>query len=114
MLTAMVGIAIFASLVGRSELEKSKRLSKEYLRSSINRPGIADTETDWPKVEAEDKKRMKEEQEAKERKAEEEKKSNEKKQSEDGGKSKEESKGKSKEKSMDDNGSEDKKSSDKQ
>lgn len=68
MLTAMVGLAIFVSLVGTSALEKSERLSKGHLRASMNRPGIADTETNWAKVEAEDKKRMKEE----ERKAKEE------------------------------------------
>ena len=80
MLTAIVGMAILVSLVGRSELEKSERLSKEHLRSSMNRPGLADTETDWPKVEAAEKKRMKEEKEAKERKAKEDEKLKEKKQ----------------------------------
>lgn len=69
LLTAMVGLAMFISLVGRAEIEKSNRLSTEYLRTSMGRPGIADTETDWVKVEAEDKKKAKEEQEKKEKEA---------------------------------------------
>lgn len=69
LLTAMVGLAIFVSLVGRSEIEKSERLSKGYLKSSLNRPGLADKETNWVKLEAEEKKKIKKEKEEKERKA---------------------------------------------
>lgn len=77
MLTAMVGLAIFVSLVGRSQIEKSERLSSGHLRGSMNRSGIADTTTDWAKVEAEEKKKIKEEEEKK--KKEEEKKAKQKK-----------------------------------
>lgn len=91
MLTAIVGLSIFVSLVGRSEIEKSERLSSGHLRGSMNRSGIADTETNWAKIEAEEKKKIKEE-EAK--KKEEEKKAKQKKKDDEG-------KGKGKEKKDD-------------
>lgn len=84
MLTAVVGLAIFVSLIGRSQLEKSERLSEEYLRTRPNKSALADKETDWAKVEAEEiKRKKKEERKAKERKEKEEKekKSKEKDQS---------------------------------
>jgi len=87
LLTAMVGLAIFASLVGRSQIEKSERLSKGYLSSAFNRAGIADTTTDWAKLEEEEKRRIKKEEAAKERKAkqEEQKKKQEEKAKKAGG-----------------------------
>jgi hypothetical protein len=69
MLTAMVGFAIFISLVGRTQIEKSERLSEAYLGAAMRTHGIADTETDWAKLEAEEKKKIKKEKEAKEKKA---------------------------------------------
>jgi len=65
LLTAMVGLAIFVSLVGRSQIEKYGRLGGDHLRESITRKGIADTETDWEKVEHEEKKKIKAEEERK-------------------------------------------------
>ena len=87
LLTAMVGLAIFVSLVGRSQIEKSERLSEGYLSSSFNRTGIADTTTNWAKLEEEEKKRIKKEEAAKERKAkqEEQKKKQEEKAKQAGG-----------------------------
>ncbi|KAI6777798.1 uncharacterized protein J7T54_003529 [Emericellopsis cladophorae] len=65
LLTAMVGLAIFVSLVGRSQIEKYGRLGGEHLRESITRTGIADTTTNWEKVELEEKKKIKAEEERK-------------------------------------------------
>ncbi|CAH0048441.1 unnamed protein product [Clonostachys solani] len=72
LLTAMVGFALFISLVGRSRIETSQRLSGRYLSESIESPGVADTTTDWVKVEAEEKKRIKKEKEEKEKQKEKE------------------------------------------
>lgn len=76
LLTAMVGFALFISLVGRSRIETSQRLSGRYLSESIESPGMADTTTDWAKVEAEEKKRIKKEKEEKEKQKEKEAKKN--------------------------------------
>merc|ERR1712000_378357 len=57
LLTAMVGLAIFVSLVGRSQIEKYGRLGGDHLRESITRKGIADTETDLEKEEHAEKKK---------------------------------------------------------
>lgn len=84
MLTAVVGLAIFVSLVGRSRLERAESLSKEHMRARLDKSGLADKETDWAKIETEEIKRKKEEErKAKERKEKEkkEKKSKEKDQS---------------------------------
>ncbi|KAK7426250.1 hypothetical protein QQZ08_007280 [Neonectria magnoliae] len=61
LLTAMVGLAIFISLVGRSKIGQHQALSKQVLQDRIATPGLADTETDWAKLEAEEKKRIKKE-----------------------------------------------------
>ncbi|KAF4122046.1 Protein of unknown function (DUF3429) [Geosmithia morbida] len=98
LLTAMVGIAIGVSLVGRAEIEKSKRLSVDYLRSSMGQPGLADTETDWVKVEAEEKER---------KRAEEKEKKESKSDEKDGEKHKGEGKGDDPEKSKKDDGKKD-------
>lgn len=80
LLTAMVGLAILVSLVGRSEIEKSERLGKEYLSSNMSRSGIADTETNWSKLEAEEKRRIKKaKEEAEKKKKQDEKKTNQEK-----------------------------------
>ncbi|KAG9251665.1 uncharacterized protein F5Z01DRAFT_260320 [Emericellopsis atlantica] len=65
LLTAMVGLAIFVSLVGRSQIEKYERLGGDHLRENITRTGIADTTTNWEKVELEEKKKIKAEEERK-------------------------------------------------
>lgn len=68
MLTAMVGFAIFVSLIGRSEIEKTEKLSKQHLKSSMNRPGLADPDTNWSKIEAEEMEKARKEKEEKEKK----------------------------------------------
>ncbi|PHH83019.1 hypothetical protein CDD82_3931 [Ophiocordyceps australis] len=67
LLTAMVGVAIFISLVGRARISQHGRLSTQGLSSTMTAPGIADNSTNWAKLEAEEKARITKEREEKER-----------------------------------------------
>ncbi|UKZ78577.1 hypothetical protein TrVFT333_006323 [Trichoderma virens FT-333] len=61
LLTAMVGLAIFISLVGRAEISQRTTHNKQSLRARIAQPGSADTHTDWTKLEKEEKDRIRKE-----------------------------------------------------
>ncbi|KAL7956617.1 hypothetical protein V8C34DRAFT_315505 [Trichoderma compactum] len=61
LLTAMVGLAIFISLVGRAEISQRNELNKKSLRARVEEPGIADKHTDWTKLEKEEKDRIRKE-----------------------------------------------------
>ncbi|PHH90855.1 hypothetical protein CDD83_2454 [Cordyceps sp. RAO-2017] len=75
LLTAMVGFAILLSLVARAKISTHGRLSSQGLSSSMANPGIADNETDWAKLEAEDMAQARREKaEAEKKKKEEERK----------------------------------------
>ncbi|PHH61767.1 hypothetical protein CDD81_7978 [Ophiocordyceps australis] len=67
LLTAMVGFAILISLVVRASISQHARLSTQGLSSTMTAPGIADHSTNWAKLEAEEKARIKKEKEKKER-----------------------------------------------
>ncbi|KAF7561198.1 hypothetical protein G7046_g2959 [Stylonectria norvegica] len=70
LLTAMVGLAIVVSLVGRAKVSsQGKRLSSQGLTDSMSSSGIIDHQTDWAKLEDEEKQRIKKEKEEAERKA---------------------------------------------
>ncbi|RSM04390.1 hypothetical protein CDV31_010092 [Fusarium ambrosium] len=71
LLTAMVGLAIFISLVGRAKISQGDSLSGHGLSDNFSRSGIADTKTNWTKLEEEEKERVKRE---KKKKAKEEEK----------------------------------------
>ncbi|KAI9155541.1 Dynein heavy chain-like protein [Paramyrothecium foliicola] len=82
LLTAIVGFAILVSLVGRAHMSQHGRLTEQGIESSLTKPGLADTKTDWVKLEKEEKEKIKKEKEEAERKAkkeEKEKKKQEKK-----------------------------------
>ncbi|EQL03280.1 hypothetical protein OCS_01010 [Ophiocordyceps sinensis CO18] len=72
LLTAMVGLAILVSLVGRATISTHGRLTSQGLSSRMTDPGIADHDTDWAKLEAEEKERILMEKEAAAKKAEKE------------------------------------------
>lgn len=78
LLTAMVGMAILVSLVGRANI--GQRQAHHELQQRLETPGLADHETDWAKLEKEEKKRVKKEKEKARKKA--EKEEQEKKQQE--------------------------------
>lgn len=61
LLTAMVGLAIFISLVGRAKIRQGDSLSGHGLSDNFSRSGISDTKTNWTKLEAEEKERVKRE-----------------------------------------------------
>ncbi|KAL6797294.1 hypothetical protein GGI42DRAFT_91464 [Trichoderma sp. SZMC 28013] len=61
LLTAMVGLAIFISLVGRAEISQRNELNKKSLRARVEEPGLADKHTDWTKLEKEEKDRIRKE-----------------------------------------------------
>ncbi|KKP06185.1 hypothetical protein THAR02_01698 [Trichoderma harzianum] len=90
LLTAMVGLAIFISLVGRAEISQRNAHNKQSLRARVEESGIADKNTDWTKLEKEEKDRIKkekakkarEEEQAKKKKAQDEKKGKGKKKDE--------------------------------
>lgn len=69
LLTMMVGIAIFLSLAGRAKISQEGRLTTEGISSNLSKAGIADHDTDWAKLEAEEKEKIKKEKEAAEKKA---------------------------------------------
>ncbi|KAK5989476.1 hypothetical protein PT974_10998 [Cladobotryum mycophilum] len=66
LLTAMVGLAIFISLIGRAKIEQKGALSGKSLHSKLADPGIADRETNWAKLEEEERKKNREEKKKKE------------------------------------------------
>ncbi|KAK0757920.1 hypothetical protein N5P37_009212 [Trichoderma harzianum] len=90
LLTAMVGLAIFISLVGRAEISQRNAHNKQSLRARVEESGIADKNTDWTKLEKEEKDRIKkekakkarEEEQAKKKKSQDEKKGKGKKKDE--------------------------------
>ncbi|KAM0553978.1 hypothetical protein ACHAPJ_007050 [Fusarium lateritium] len=90
LLTAMVGLAIFISLVGRAKIKQGEALTAHGMTDNFSREGIADHETNWEKLEEEERERQrkakkeKEEKEAKE--AEKKKKEEAKKGKKKGGK----------------------------
>lgn len=61
LLTAMVGLAIFISLVGRAKIRQGDSLSGHGLSDNFSKSGIADTKTNWTKLEEEEKERVKRE-----------------------------------------------------
>ncbi|KAH7149039.1 hypothetical protein B0J13DRAFT_523696 [Dactylonectria estremocensis] len=97
LLTAMVGLAIFFSLVGRAKIDQT---SSHSIEKRITTAGLADHETDWATLEKEEMARIKKEKEEARKKA--EKEEQERKQKE--MKSKKDGKGS---KASDENGNED-------
>ncbi|CAG1964279.1 unnamed protein product, partial [Fusarium graminearum] len=88
LLTAMVGTAIFISLIGRAKIKQGDAITAQGLSNNFSRSGIADHETNWEKLEAEEKERLrkkKEEEEKKAKEAEKKKKEEEKKKGKKGG-----------------------------
>ncbi|KAF5605970.1 MNN4-regulates the mannosylphosphorylation [Fusarium subglutinans] len=82
LLTAMVGFAIFISLIGRAKIKQGDAITAKGLSDNFARSGIADHDTNWEKLEAEEKARRrkeKEEEEKKAKEAEKKKKAEEKK-----------------------------------
>ncbi|KND86586.1 hypothetical protein TOPH_08789 [Tolypocladium ophioglossoides CBS 100239] len=69
LLTAMVGVAIIVSLVGHATISEHGKLSSRDLKANMSQPGLADTKTDWAKLEAEEKEKIKKEKEEAEKKA---------------------------------------------
>lgn len=99
LLTAMVGLAIFVSLVGRANISQGDTLTGQGLQRRISsRDGLADYDTDWVKLEKEEKARLRKKKAEDEKKEAEKKKQEEKKQkkSKDTGKASKESSDKSK------------------
>ncbi|KAJ4309650.1 hypothetical protein N0V84_011390 [Fusarium piperis] len=70
LLTAMVGLAIFISLVGRAKIRQGDSLSGHGLSDNFSRSGIADNKTNWTKLEEEEKERVKKEKKKKAKEAE--------------------------------------------
>ncbi|GKU19789.1 mnn4-regulates the mannosylphosphorylation [Fusarium langsethiae] len=68
LLTAMVGFAIFISLIGRAKIKQGDAITAKGLSNNFARSGIADHDTNWEKLEEEEKERQRK------KKAEEEKK----------------------------------------
>ncbi|KAI5461966.1 hypothetical protein BGZ63DRAFT_403244 [Mariannaea sp. PMI_226] len=78
LLTAMVGVAIFVSLVGRAKIGQTQ--TRREMQQRMDTSGIADHKTDWVKLEKEEKERIrivKKKAERKAQKEEQEKKLNE-------------------------------------
>ncbi|RCI09937.1 hypothetical protein L249_8379 [Ophiocordyceps polyrhachis-furcata BCC 54312] len=71
LLTAIVGLAILISLVGRANITVRSRLGSAALNSSMHNPGIADRQTDWASLEKEEKAKIKKEEKEKAKKKEE-------------------------------------------
>ncbi|KAH7011289.1 hypothetical protein EDB80DRAFT_711514 [Ilyonectria destructans] len=69
LLTAMVGLAIFISLVGRAKIGQGQTLTSHGLEERLGASGIADHDTDWAKLEKEEMERVKKEKEEAEKKA---------------------------------------------
>ncbi|KAH7312761.1 hypothetical protein B0I35DRAFT_356191 [Stachybotrys elegans] len=82
LLTAMVGAAIFISLVGRASITRQEHLGYRAMESHMRNEGIADHNTNWEKLEAEERARNRKKKEAEEKakkEAEKEQKAKEKK-----------------------------------
>ncbi|KAF5723815.1 Halomucin [Fusarium mundagurra] len=82
LLTAIVGFAIFISLIGRAKIKQGDAITAKGLSDNFARSGIADYSTNWEKLEAEERARrrkQKEEEEKKAKEAEKKKKEEEKK-----------------------------------
>ncbi|KAF4977665.1 hypothetical protein FZEAL_5855, partial [Fusarium zealandicum] len=86
LLTAMVGFAIFVSLVGRAKIGQGDTLSSQGLTQRLERPGMADHDTDWARLEAEEKERIKKEKKKQEEKEAKEAEKKEKEEKKKGGK----------------------------
>ncbi|KAM0425615.1 hypothetical protein ACHAPT_009147 [Fusarium lateritium] len=69
LLTAMVGLAIFISLVGRAKIRQGDSLSAHGLSDNFSRSGIADTKTNWTKIEEQEKERVRKEKKKKAKEA---------------------------------------------
>ncbi|KAM5352869.1 hypothetical protein ACJ41O_005591 [Fusarium nematophilum] len=67
LLTAMVGLAIFVSLVGRAKITQGNTLSSQGLGDRMSSSGIADKKTNWTKLEQEEKERIRKEKKEKEK-----------------------------------------------
>ncbi|KAG9503302.1 hypothetical protein J7337_006145 [Fusarium musae] len=74
LLTAMVGFAIFISLIGRAKIKQGDAITAKGLSDNFARSGIADHSTNWEKLEAEEKARRRKQKEEEEKKAKEEEK----------------------------------------
>ncbi|KAM0490209.1 hypothetical protein ACHAP8_011795 [Fusarium lateritium] len=88
LLTAMVGLAIFISLIGRAKIKQGDAITAKGLSDNFARSGIADHDTDWAKLEEKEKERQrkkKAEEEKKAKEAEKKKKEEEKKKGKKGG-----------------------------
>ncbi|KAM0246816.1 hypothetical protein ACHAP5_004438 [Fusarium lateritium] len=99
LLTAMVGFSIFISLIGRAKIKQGDAITAKGLSNNFSRTGIADHDTNWEKLEAEEKARLKKEKKEKEEK---EAKEAEKKKKEEKKGKKKDSKGGDKDKKGDD------------
>ncbi|KAG4275125.1 hypothetical protein FPRO04_08787 [Fusarium proliferatum] len=69
LLTAMVGFAIFISLIGRAKIKQGDAITAKGLSDNFARSGIADHDTNWEKLEVEEKARRRKQQEEEEKKA---------------------------------------------
>ncbi|SPJ86700.1 probable MNN4 - regulates the mannosylphosphorylation [Fusarium torulosum] len=99
LLTAMVGFSIFISLIGRAKIKQGDAITAKGLSNNFSRSGIADHDTNWEKLEAEEKARLQKEKKEKEEK---EAKEAEKKKKEEKKGKKKDSKGGDKDKKGDD------------
>ncbi|KAG5796294.1 hypothetical protein H9Q69_004661 [Fusarium xylarioides] len=81
LLTAMVGLAIFISLIGRAKIKQGDAITAKGLSDNFARSGIADHSTNWEKLEAEEKARRRKQKEEEEKKKKEEEKKGKKKDS---------------------------------
>ncbi|KAJ0125719.1 hypothetical protein HZ326_31174 [Fusarium oxysporum f. sp. albedinis] len=77
LLTAMVGLAIFLSLVGRANIKRGETLSSQGLSNRMRGTGLADHKTNWAKLEQEEKERLRKEEEKKKKEAKEANEANE-------------------------------------
>ncbi|KAL5610901.1 hypothetical protein FOBRF1_007018 [Fusarium oxysporum] len=68
LLTAMVGLAIFLSLVGRANIKRGETLSSQGLSNRMRATGLADHKTNWAKLEQDEKERLRKEKKKKEAK----------------------------------------------
>ena len=60
-LTLMVGMAILVSLVGRAKIGQADTLSYQAMTKNLEQKGLEDTHTDWARLEAEEKRKLKRE-----------------------------------------------------
>ncbi|KFA74365.1 hypothetical protein S40288_06673 [Stachybotrys chartarum IBT 40288] len=67
LLTAVVGLAIFISLVGRASITRQQQLGQAVMYERLHQEGIADKHTDWAKLEEEEKEKNRKKKEAEEK-----------------------------------------------